>query len=980
MIVDAEKPYQIVYSIFNHEYLGLLFESFVVQLDDKGRLSYAFQNISSANAKEFDAGLDTGDYQLIKLMDAMQPEEVIKSFIPKKKNIRPKDFLQKIFDPKTEDKSIQTLLEARLEIQRSKILPLLVGKRLFEMGSDGNPTWREITINATKATVLFHFHKNPENTHYWPTIKFEGEKLEWQYKGGYLICKDPAWLIVNEQLFHFEGELDGKKLVPFLNKKFIVIDKKMEPTYFRKFMAPLLTQYDVDARGFEISVDRGRPEVLLKIHELPGNQGNDLFGKEGEQLEEDKIVFELRFQYGDSDFPVEKGNDSSAGNSVSLVERGGEFVFKKTIRSLQKEKSFGKLLNDLGLAVRDGKVSLPKTRAFEWIGENEEILEEKKIKIIQQKNTAGKLYHIGRAQIEIEVNENIDWFDVKAQIKFGIYLVPFAKIRRMIMKGKTEFELPNGEIAVIPASWFVNYSELFSFMEEGSTQDSIIMRKHHLALAKQLEEGNLVQLTLSRKLEKLRDFESIDDYELPEYFDGTLRPYQKAGYNWLRFLNEFRFGGCLADDMGLGKTVQTLALLAHEKQENPGFCSLLVMPTSLIYNWELEARKFTPELKILVYTGTQRIKDPWKFRDYDLVLTSYGITRLDVNILKDFYFNYIILDESQAIKNPGSNIASAVNKLKSKQKLILTGTPVENGTMDLWSQMNFVNPGLLGGQNSFKSQFLQPIEKQNDKDKAAKLHSMIKPFILRRLKSQVATDLPEKITNVKYSAMTPEQEKVYEEVKSYYREKIIGDNPFGGRGSQQFTLLRGLTQLRQIANHPKLVKEDYQGESGKLEDITYMLQSTISEGHKVLVFSQFVRHLAIVKEYLDNQDIPYSYLDGATKDRQGQVEKFQEQEDVKVFLISLKAGGVGLNLTKAEYVFLLDPWWNPAVEAQAIDRAHRIGQENKVIIYKFISRGSVEEKIMALQNRKLALAGELISTEESFMKSLDQQDIAALLD
>lgn len=980
MIVDADKPFQIVYSIFNHEYLGLLFESFVVQIDERGRLSYAFQNISFANAQEFDEGLDERDYKLIKLMDAMQPEEVIKSFIPKKKNIRPKDFLQKIFDPKTEDKTTQTLLEARLEIQRSKILPLLVGKRLFEMGSDGNPTWKEITVNAEKATVLFHFHKNPENTHYWPTIKFKGVKLEWQYKGGYLLCKEPAWLIVNDQLFQFEGDLDGKKLQPFLHKKFIVIEKRHEPTYFRKFMAPLLTQYDVDARGFEITVDRGKPEVLLKIQELPGNQGNDLFGKEGEQLEEDKMVFELRFKYGEADFPVEKGNDNSAGNSVALVEKDGEFVFKKTIRSLQKEKSFGKLLHDLGLEVRDGKVALPKTQAFEWIGENEETLEEKGIKIIQSKNASGKTYHIGRANIDIEVNENIDWFDVKAQIKFGIYLVPFAKIRRMIMKGKTEFELPNGEIAVIPASWFVNYSELFSFMEEGDAQDSIIMRKHHLALAKQLEEGNLVQLTLSRKLEKLRDFESIDDYDLPCYFDGTLRPYQKAGYNWLRFLNEFRFGGCLADDMGLGKTVQTLALLAHEKQENPGFCSLLIMPTSLIYNWELEARKFTPELKILVYTGTQRIKDPFKFRDYDLVLTSYGITRLDVNIMKDFYFNYIILDESQAIKNPGSNIANAVNKLKSKQKLILTGTPVENGTMDLWSQMNFVNPGLLGNQNSFKNQFLQPIEKQNDKDKAAKLHSLIKPFILRRLKSQVATDLPEKITNVKYSAMTAEQEKVYEEVKSYYREKIIGENPFAGRSSQQFTLLRGLTQLRQIANHPKLVREDYQGESGKLEDITYMLQSTISEGHKVLVFSQFVRHLAIVKEYLDGQDIPYAYLDGATKDRQGQVEKFQEQEDVKVFLISLKAGGVGLNLTKAEYVFLLDPWWNPAVEAQAIDRAHRIGQENKVIIYKFISRGSVEEKIMALQDRKLALAGELISTEESFMKSLDQEDIAALLD
>ncbi|MDF2156454.1 DEAD/DEAH box helicase [Algoriphagus sp. CAU 1675] len=980
MIVDSDKPFQIVYSIFNHEYLGLLFESFVVQLDDQGRLSYAYQNISSANAAEFDSGLDQKDYELVKLMDAMQPEVVIKPYMAKKKNIRPKDYLQKVYDPKTEDKNVQTLLENRLEIQRSKILPLLIGKRLFEMGSDGNPAWKEIEVNAEKATVIFHFHKNPDNTHYYPTIKFRGERLEWQYKGGYLICKDPAWLIVNQQLYHFEKDIDGKKLLPFLNKKFIVIDKKMEPTYFRKFMAPLLTQYDVDARGFEITVDRGTPEVLLCIKDLPGSRGEDLFGNETEALEEDKIVFELRFKYGENDFPIENGKDHSAGNSVSLVEQNGEFVFKKTIRSLQKEKSFGKLLHDLGLPVREGQIAWSKAKAFEWIGENEEFLQEKNIKIVQRGVPDGRVYHIGKAQISIEVNENIDWFDVKAMIKFGIYLVPFAKIRKLIMQGKTDFELPNGEIAVIPASWFVNYSELFSFMEEGSSQDSLIMRKHHLALAKQLEEGNLVQLSLSRKLEQLRDFESIDDYEMPEYFHGDLRPYQKAGYNWLRFLNEFRFGGCLADDMGLGKTVQTLALLAHEKEENPGFTSLLVMPTSLIYNWELEAKKFTPELKILVYSGTQRIKDPWKFREYDLVLTSYGITRLDVNILKDFYFNYIILDESQAIKNPSSNIAHAVNKLKCKHRLILTGTPVENGTMDLWSQMNFVNPGLLGTQNSFKKQFLQPIEKQGDKDKAIKLHAMIKPFILRRLKSQVATDLPEKITNVKYSAMTPEQEKVYEEVKTYYREKIIGDLGFVGSGPQQFTLLRGLTQLRQIANHPKLVREDYNGESGKLEDITFMLQSTISEGHKVLVFSQFVRHLAIVREYLEQEKIPYSYLDGATKDRQGQVERFQEQEEVKVFLISLKAGGVGLNLTKAEYVFLLDPWWNPAVEAQAIDRAHRIGQENKVIIYKFISRGSVEEKIMALQERKLALAGELISTEESFMKSLDQQDIAALLD
>jgi SNF2 family DNA or RNA helicase len=979
MIVDSDKPFQIVYSIYSHEFLGLLIESFVVQLDEQGRLSLAHQNISSANASEFDTGLDKTDYELIKIMDSTNPEKLVKPYI-KRGNIRPKEYLHKIFDPKTEDKKTQDLLEVVLEKKRSQIMPLLIGKRFFEMGSDGNPIGKEIIINAERATVLFHFHKNEEDTHYWPSIKFKGEKLEWQYKNGYLICNEPAWLIVNGQLFHFEKGIDGKKLKPFLSKKFIVIDKRIEPSYYRGFMTNLISQFDVKSIGFEIDIERGSPEVFIWISELPGNSGKNLFGEEGELIVEDKMVFELRFRYGDNDFPVQTPDGEKLGNVVRMEENDGTYKFYKTIRSTQKEKSFIKVLRDKGLDFKIGKVALLKTEAFEWIGDKEDFLDIERIKVRQKIGPKGKVYHIGRAQISIEVNENIDWFDVKALIKFGIYLVPFAKLRKLLLAGKSEFELPNGEIAVIPSSWFVNYAELFNFMEDRGVDDIMVLRKHHLALAKEMEAGNLVQLTLSRKLEKLRDFEAIEEYEIPFSFSGTLRPYQHAGYNWLRFLNEFKFGGCLADDMGLGKTVQTLALLASEKEKNPGFTSLLVMPTSLIYNWELEAKKFTPELRILVYSGTQRIKDPWRFGDYDLVLTSYGITRLDIEVLKDFFFNYIILDESQAIKNPSSNISAAVMQLKSKQKLILTGTPVENGTMDLWSQMNFINPGLLGNQASFKKQFLLPIEKQDDKEKAIKLNVMIKPFILRRLKSQVATDLPEKIINVKYSAMTAEQEEIYDEVKNYYREKIISDIKSTGRNNQQFTLLRGLTQLRQIANHPKLVRDNYTGDSGKLEDVTYMLQSTISEGHKVLVFSQFVRHLAIVKEYLEKEGISYAYLDGSTKDRQAQVEKFQDQEDIKVFLISLKAGGVGLNLTKAEYVFLLDPWWNPAVEAQAIDRAHRIGQQNKVIIYKFISRGSVEEKIMALQSRKLALAGELISTEESFMKSLGQDDIAALLD
>jgi len=337
------------------------------------------------------------------------------------------------------------------------------------------------------------------------------------------------------------------------------------------------------------------------------------------------------------------------------------------------------------------------------------------------------------------------------------------------------------------------------------------------------------------------------------------------------------------------------------------------------------------------------------------------------------------LDESQAIKNPESHIAKAVRKLKSRRKLVLTGTPVENSTMDLWSQMSFVNPGLLGNKKFFKDEFVTPIEKKRDEQKSQKLATLIKPFILRRHKSQVATELPDKIENVHYSGMTTMQEEKYEEVKNYFRDMILDEIEKKGVRSSQMILLQGLTQLRQIANHPKMVDAEYQGDSGKMEDITHMLTSIISKGHKILVFSQFVKHLSLFKEYMERSHIKYAYLDGTTKDRQKQVKLFQENDEISVFLISLKAGGLGLNLTAADYVFLLDPWWNPAIEQQAVDRAHRIGQKQQVFTYKFITKNTVEEKILALQEKKLTLARDLISTEESFMKSLSKEDIQGIL-
>ncbi|MBW3544410.1 MAG: DEAD/DEAH box helicase, partial [Bacteroidetes bacterium] len=792
--------------------------------------------------------------------------------------------------------------------------------------------------------------------------------------------------VLNNRLYTFEQEVDGKKLQPFLHKQYIEIPRKVEDTYYRRFVAPLISQFDVLAVGFEIKEETYSPQPVLTFSELAEAQATELQLYNGSAHSNDeavatvnggangKILFNLAFRYGTYLFKA----DTSTDTSVRVEQQDNEYIFHKVKRHTSDEKRILKLLRDTGLDVRHARASLPKQQAFRWLSTYRQQLEELGFSVGQHE-ADGKRYFLGESSIQIEVRENIDWFDIYAVIRFGPYEITFQELRRHIMRRQTEIKLPNGEIAVIPEQWYLDYSELFAFAEDGVDQENMLLRKHHLALVQELQNGSLAQVTMSRKLEKLRDFDEIEDHPVPLKFQGQLRPYQKAGYNWLHFLNKYGFGGCLADDMGLGKTVQTLAMLQAQKENGQEGTSLLVMPTSLIYNWEMEARRFTPNLRVHLYTGTGRNKDVSRYKNYDLVLSSYGIVRLDIEELQKFYFNYVILDESQAIKNPGSNIARAVRELKSRRRLILTGTPLENSTMDLWSQMHFINPGLLGNQNFFRNEFLNPIEKKQDEHKSGKLYSIIKPFILRRQKKQVATELPDKVESIHYCSMTDEQSEKYEAAKNYYRSHILDQIDLHGVKKSQFVLLQGLTKLRQIANHPSMVDEDYKDGSGKMEEVLEMLQNAIAEGHKILVFSQFVKHLSLVRRYLDAENIEYAYLDGATKDRQGQVDQFQNNPKLRIFLISLKAGGVGLNLTKADYVFMLDPWWNPAIEQQAIDRAHRIGQENQVFTYKFITKDTVEEKILALQQHKTSLADNLITTEESFVKTLSKEDIDSIL-
>lgn len=435
----------------------------------------------------------------------------------------------------------------------------------------------------------------------------------------------------------------------------------------------------------------------------------------------------------------------------------------------------------------------------------------------------------------------------------------------------------------------------------------------------------------------------------------------------------------VANGMLCHNTIQTLAFLESiYDRENDAPATLIVMPRSLLFNWQREAEKFTPNLDVYVHADQGRIADPKQFNEHDLVLTTYGTMLRDIELLRKYEFHHVILDESQAIKNPVAETSKAARLLHGKHRLALTGTPIENTTLELWSQFAFLNPGLLGSVDYFRQEFANPIERHQNGDTAQFLRKMVFPFILRRTKDQVATDLPPRTEEIMFCNMEPSQRKLYVKQRDYYRASLLGMIDDGGMDDARMKILEGLLRLRQICNHPKLVDDKFKGDSGKFERLLEMLDTLRAEGHRALIFSQFVQMLSIVRDALDAKKIPYAYLDGQTRDRQAQVDRFQNDGSLPFFLISLKAGGVGLNLTAADYVIHIDPWWNPAVEQQATDRTHRIGQDKPVFVYKFVARDSVEEKILKLQDQKRELVSQIISAEGGVFKSLTRDDVAVL--
>lgn len=960
MLQTARRsPFRLVYSLGEHPYLGFIMEPHIVQLNGNGSYSLSYRRIFSNTIGDYAAALDANDYEIIKLLDEMEQTQIIKKF--HKKAIRPADYFSKFFDQKTFDH-----IRVKIDQKLIKVLQLIGNKPLFMMSKDGYPAEQRIQIAEEPASVLFHFRRNSEETRYFPTIKFKDARMEFMFKEAQVIVNQQAWLLLENKLYHFDQHLDGKKLSPFLNKRFISVPRATERKYFETFVSGLIEKYNVYAEGFDIKTHKEDATPILKLR----------------YIENGESFVSLAFHYGPYTFSA--GAENKVTVRLEYNKDEDLYTFHRIKRSLLWEEKQNAFLANLGLRKKDALFGsfvptgndLTTPSIFEWLNEHQEALLAHNFKI--QQDTSEKTIFIGKTSLEIAIEEGNDWFDVKAFAIFGPYEIAFVELRDHILNRIREFVLPNGEIAIIPEAWFAQYNHLFQFSLQ---KDSLQLNKTHIGILFEISEHT--QVSFNRKLEKLLDFQQIEDVPNPIHFKGELRPYQKAGYNWFHFLQQYNFGGCLADDMGLGKTVQTLSLLQQQKEALKNSAdsktSLLILPTSLVYNWQKEADKFAPQLRILLHTGSNRVKDAYAFTHFDLIITTYGIIRSDEQLLSTFFFNYIILDESQNIKNPTSKSFKAIKLLKSRHKLALSGTPIENSVADIWSQMHFTNPGLLGSYTYFQKEFVAPIEKKKDEDKARRLQAIIKPFILRRTKNQVATELPPKTEQTVFCEMSEKQAETYERTKSEYRN-ILLENAIqqSGKGSQ-IALLQGLTKLRQLANHPKMTDENYMDGSGKFEAVLAMLATISLEGNKVLIFSQFVKHLQLFRDHFDKQKIKYAYLDGSTSDRAAAVAQFKENEETKVFLISIKAGGVGLNLTEADYVFILDPWWNPAVEQQAVDRSHRIGQTKNVFIYKFISKDTVEEKILALQNRKKALSSALITTEESFIKSLSNEDIRELL-
>ncbi len=773
----------------------------------------------------------------------------------------------------------------------------------------------------------------------------------------------PLLFLYNHQL-HLWDNADAVEVAEkFLPDGVMKITADTWQELLPRLVMPLTKEYKVDFdRSLVEEIKDGEPEVKLMLHE------------KGEYL-----VFQPIFNY--------KGFDTKAKDKDELVIPVKDKVVVVR-RNRVAETSFIEKLQTLhsnfipfddGAALALKGVDVLKNN---WFFLFVDAMNEAKTPVYGFEQLKNFRFNTAKPTTHIYISSNTDWFDAKVDIIFGDQKVTVAEVKKALANKQQFVQLNDGTLGILPEDWLKKYSLLFK-VGEGRT-DKLKLSRYHMSVIDELyETRNEEELTiqLEEKYDRIRNVDGIKEIDPPANLQAILRPYQIAGYQWLNYLHEVAWGGILADDMGLGKTVQALSFLQHYFDHYSKMKSLVVCPTTLIYNWENEIKKFTPSLKYHIHHGATRSRNLDELNQHNVIITTYGTLRSDIKLFVQIPLDYVVLDESQAIKNPSSKVTKAASLLNAKHRLCMSGTPLQNNTFDIYAQMNFLNPGMLGSVEFFRQEFAIPIDKFGEAEQKDHLKKILYPFILRRTKEQVAKDLPDKTETILFCEMESEQRKIYDAYRNEFRSRIMGTIEEQGIQRSQLTILQGLMKLRQICDSPAILNdtEKFENHSIKLEELSREIAENIGN-HKALVFSQFLGMLGLIREKLETLGIKYQYFDGSTSapDREKAIQSFQNDDEVRVFLISLKAGGVGLNLTAADYVYIVDPWWNPAVEQQAIDRTHRIGQTKNIFAYRMICKDTIEDKIMQLQEKKRLLAKELIADDATFVKALSREDVEYL--
>lgn len=964
--------------------LGWRFHLYLVEPEENEML-----RIVGPPGKEFfaDKQFSRQEKKLLELLEASSDKALMKKYSKDKTVV---DFMKNLSEEK-----IETYLRPAIEIYSSKMIPLIreAGIPMYireEMKRNILHPEQRIFISENTTHCVFHFVKDESGLRYFISLLQQEAELSLLNKPEVILVNKPAIVVSDNQLHIVEG-IEAKRLKPFFTKSHIAVPPAMEQKYMRDFVLRTFLQYPTKMHG--ISVNRSKPEKEAILF-----------------LEEDfnhRLCLRLYFAYG-----TNLVNPASKKMTTAWIDEQDIFRIHCFERDEKWERSKLDTLLSLGLRLEGDQSFYLKEQGsecalglIEWINSHQSVWLD-----FELRQKVDKVYYTKDIKLRTSYSEETDWFDIRIEVVVDGFVLPFYKFRKHILTSSREYMLPDNSVLVLPSEWFERYGELFLYGE--NVVKNIRLKKHHFSLV-----GKLFQEEEETTVAEWR-MPATDALSFPDTPNYCLRPYQRTGIQWLLYLHANHFGGCLADDMGLGKTLQTIVLLqylykqsprekkkplskkkkpiveqrqlslfedmepANPKRETTNESelppSLVVMPTSLLHNWKNEIEKFAPELKVYVYAGNHRLKTKnidRIFKHYHIVISSYGTVRNDMEYLNNSSFYYLILDESQYVKNVDSQTYKAVKQLHSSHRLVLTGTPIENSLTDLWAQFNFINEGLLGSFSSFQKAYVQPIIKNENKEVEARLKRLIRPFLLRRTKEEVTPELPPVTLKIVYCDMSDQQKAAYVKEKNQLRNHFLGaEKEFQ---KNKLIVLQGLMRLRLLANHPSLALPDYTGDSGKFEQIISSFETLLASGHKVLIFSSFVKHLKVIAEEFDRREWNYSFLSGQTKDREAAIARFTNRPEVNCFLISLKAGGVGLNLTAADYVFIVDPWWNPAAEMQALSRAHRIGQDKNVMVYRFISTDTIEEKIVKLQEKKAKLSSTFI-TSGNMLEHLTAEELKSL--